>query len=71
MIAGDFAPGFYAKHFLKDLGIALDAARDMKLDLPLLGLAEAFFTKIKAEGWGEKGTQVLYLFYGQGRQGGA
>jgi 3-hydroxyisobutyrate dehydrogenase len=69
MIAGDFAPGFYVKHFLKDLGIALEAARDMKLDLPLLSLAEGFFARIKAEGSGEKGTQALYLLYQEEKQG--
>lgn len=36
MLDGDFAPGFYAKHFLKDLRIALDATRDMGVNLPML-----------------------------------
>jgi 3-hydroxyisobutyrate dehydrogenase len=67
MLAGDFAPGFYAKHFLKDLGIALEAAREMKLDLPLVALAERLFQTVKRDGLGEKGTQALYLLYGQGQ----
>jgi 3-hydroxyisobutyrate dehydrogenase len=66
MIAGDFAPGFYAKHFLKDLGIALEAAREMKIELPLLTIAERFFQTIKRDGLGEKGTQVLYQLYERG-----
>jgi 3-hydroxyisobutyrate dehydrogenase len=66
MIAGDFAPGFYSKHFLKDLGIALDAAREMKLELPLLSMAKGFYDRICAEGWTEKGTQVLFDFYAKG-----
>lgn len=67
MLAGDFAPGFYAKHFLKDLGIALEAAREMKLDLPLLDLVEKEFEAIKAQGLGDKGTQILYQFYRAGQ----
>ena len=63
MLDGDFAPGFYAKHLLKDLGIALDSARAMNLDLPLLGLAEKLFAKLCDAGYGDEGTQALYLMY--------
>jgi 3-hydroxyisobutyrate dehydrogenase len=63
MLGGDFAPGFYVKHFLKDLGIALEAAGAMGLDLPLLRLAEGLFAAMRDEGLGEKGTQALYLLY--------
>ncbi|MBC6498299.1 NAD(P)-dependent oxidoreductase [Weissella confusa] len=34
VLAGDFEPGFYAKHLLKDLRIALDEAAKMNLSLP-------------------------------------
>ncbi|HOX17077.1 MAG TPA: NAD-binding protein, partial [Spirochaetales bacterium] len=64
---GNFAPGFYAKHFLKDLRIALDAAKDMKIKLPLLELAERLFALVEKEGKGELGTQALYLLYKEGR----
>ena len=66
MLDGDFKPGFYVKHFLKDLRIAADAARKMKLNLPLLDLAEKLFTKVSAEGMGELGTQALYKLYENG-----
>jgi 3-hydroxyisobutyrate dehydrogenase len=39
MLRRDFEPGFYVEHFIKDLGIALEEARRMKLGLPGLGLA--------------------------------
>jgi 3-hydroxyisobutyrate dehydrogenase len=68
MLVGDFAPGFYAKHFLKDLDIALSSAHDMKLDLPLLAMAEKLFTKLVSEGSGDKGTQALYELYEKGLQ---
>jgi 3-hydroxyisobutyrate dehydrogenase len=63
MLDGNFEPGFYVKHFLKDLRIALDSARAMKAELPFLALAESLFTTMLEEGYGEKGTQALYLIY--------
>ncbi|MBL8967815.1 MAG: NAD(P)-dependent oxidoreductase [Spirochaetaceae bacterium] len=66
MLDGDFAPGFYVKHFLKDLRIALEAAREMKLRLPFLAMAEELFAKAEAQGMGDNGTQVLYRFYERG-----
>lgn len=63
MLDGNFEPGFYAKHFLKDLRIALESARTMGLDLPLLALAEDLFRELQEGGWGDKGTQALYLLY--------
>jgi len=66
MLDGNFAPGFYVKHFLKDLRIALDAAKQMNIDLPLVDLAETLFAKMSAEGMGDLGTQALYLLYERG-----
>ena len=68
MLSGDFEPGFYSKHFLKDLRIALDSAKAMKLDMPLLALAERLFTRMQDKGFGEKGTQALYRLYKDGNQ---
>jgi 3-hydroxyisobutyrate dehydrogenase len=71
MLDGNFEPGFYVKHFLKDLRIALDSARAMKIDLPLLSLAERLFESMQEEGFGDKGTQALYLLYERrGQEGG-
>jgi 3-hydroxyisobutyrate dehydrogenase len=63
MIAGDFAPGFYVEHFLKDLGIALDEADKNKLDMPALSLAKRLYSELVAKGCGRNGTQVLYTKY--------
>ena len=43
LIAGNFDPGFFVEHFLKDMGIALAEARRMKLALPGLALAEQLY----------------------------
>lgn len=64
MIKGDFEPGFYVKHFLKDMNIALSEAEQMNLPLPGLQLAKEMYNELVEEGYGEKGTQVLYKQYG-------
>ncbi len=61
MIAGNFEPGFYVEHFLKDMGIALAEARRMKLCLPGLALAEQLYHAVAAQGYERKGTQALML----------
>jgi 3-hydroxyisobutyrate dehydrogenase len=63
ILAADFSPGFYVKHFRKDLGIALDSAKRMGIDLPLLALAERLFTTMETKGLGDLGTQSLYRLY--------
>ncbi|WP_432354782.1 NAD(P)-dependent oxidoreductase [Sporosarcina sp. A2] len=63
MLAGNFEPGFYTKHFLKDLRIALDEANAMSLELPGLKLAIGLYEDLMAKGCGDKGTQVLFNYY--------
>ncbi len=61
IINGDFKPGFYVEHFIKDMGIALSEARRMNLSLPGLALAEQLYIALKAQGHGRNGTQSLVL----------
>jgi 3-hydroxyisobutyrate dehydrogenase len=61
MISGDFAPGFYIEHFLKDLGIALEEGRRMNLKLPGVELAERLYQEAAAQGLARSGTQALIL----------
>lgn len=63
MIKGDFEPGFYVKHFIKDMGIALNSAKEMGLDTPGLALAESVYQQLSQQGYDEKGTQVLYRYF--------
>lgn len=55
---GDYAPGFYVKHLLKDLRIALDAAKEMDIDLPNTKLAEQLFERLSQE-HGDEGVQAI------------
>ena len=66
VLAGDFEPGFYAKHLLKDLRIALDEAAKMNLSLPATDLAEVLYTKLaEQKGLGDEGTQALVKLWAQ------
>jgi 3-hydroxyisobutyrate dehydrogenase len=61
ILAGNFEPGFFVEHFIKDMGIALDEARRMKLSLPGLALAMQLYQSVQALGYGKKGTHALQL----------
>jgi len=61
IIAGNFDPGFFVEHFIKDMGIALAEAHDMGLQLPGLQLAERLYQELAAQGHSRKGTQSLIL----------
>jgi len=63
MIQGNFDPGFYVKHFVKDLRIAVESAEELKLDLPGLQLAKKLYEKFEADGGGDYGTHGLYKAY--------
>lgn len=66
VLAGDFEPGFYAKHLLKDLRIALDEAAKMNLSLPATDLAEALYTNlVEQKNLGDEGTQALVKLWAQ------
>lgn len=59
IIKGDDAPGFMVDHFLKDLGIAVQEARALQLDLPGLKLAHELYLETQRIGHGQSGTQAL------------
>jgi 3-hydroxyisobutyrate dehydrogenase len=61
IVGGDFAPGFYVEHFIKDMGIALAEARRMKLALPGLALVSQLYNAVAAQGHARSGTQALML----------
>lgn len=63
MIAEDFAPGFYVKHFIKDMDIAIASADRLELFTPGLRLAKELFEGLKENGGENDGTQALYKYY--------
>lgn len=59
MIEDDYPPGFRLALHRKDLGIALEMARGLDLDLPLAGLTAALEDGLIAAGNGEEDMSVL------------
>jgi 3-hydroxyisobutyrate dehydrogenase len=57
----DFEPGFFVRHFIKDMSIALDEARRMELPLPGLAMVQQLYQSVSALGFADKGTQALIL----------
>lgn len=60
MIKGDFEPGFYIKHFIKDMNIAISEAKEMEINTPGLELSKSLYDKLVEEGKEDKGTQALF-----------
>ncbi|MFN7252034.1 MAG: NAD(P)-dependent oxidoreductase [Anaerobacillus sp.] len=63
IIAGNFEPGFYVKHFIKDMTIALESAEEMGLLTPGLKLAKELYEKLAELGEENSGTHALYKLY--------
>ncbi|MFD2990889.1 NAD(P)-dependent oxidoreductase [Fictibacillus nanhaiensis] len=60
ILKGDFAPGFYVKHFIKDMNIALKSAEEMGLLTPGLQLAKKLYDELAEMGEENSGTHALY-----------
>ena len=58
---GNYDPGFFVEHFIKDMGIALQEAAALNVTLPGLALVHQLYIAVKAQGHGRSGTQALML----------
>ena len=65
IVKKNFDPGFFIKHFIKDMGIALKEAKSMSLSLPGLALAYQFYIAAEALGLDNLGTHGLYKIFAQ------
>ncbi|GAK61214.1 NAD binding domain of 6-phosphogluconate dehydrogenase [Candidatus Vecturithrix granuli] len=61
VVKGNYDPGFFVEHFIKDMGIALKEAAAVKLSLPGLALVHQLYIALQAQGHGRSGTQALML----------
>lgn len=55
----DYSPGFFVKHFVKDLGIVLEEAEKMDLNLPSTQKAYDLYKQLENSGHEDDGTQAL------------
>ena len=65
ILNGDFAPGFFMKHFVKDMKLAEEEAEAADLNLNVLHQALSNCQELVQEGCGDLGTQALIKFYEQ------
>ncbi len=63
MIAENYEPGFYVKHFIKDMRIAAASSDAMGLDTPGLDLALSMYERLASSGGENNGTQALIKLY--------
>lgn len=64
ILKDDFTPGFFARHFLKDLRIALEEADSMGLDLRATATAKRLYeVMVDVKHLGNQGTQGLINIY--------
>ena len=66
MVSGDYAPGFFIKHFIKDLRIAHEEGQARQLELPILKETLKRYQALEEAGLGELGTQAIIEGYRQG-----
>lgn len=59
ILVENYSPGFFVKHFIKDLKIVLDEAKRMNLELPATKLANELYEKLAEKGFENDGTQAL------------
>lgn len=59
----NFDPGFFLKHFIKDMSLADEEARDVSTELPVLEEVLSMCRELEAEGMGDLGTQALIKHY--------
>nr|WP_073202933.1 NAD(P)-dependent oxidoreductase [Gracilibacillus kekensis] len=63
MINGDYEPGFYIKHFIKDMKIALTNAKNMGIQTPGLALSLELYEELADKGLEDEGTQALIKWF--------
>ena len=63
IIEKDYAPGFFMKHFIKDMKLALTEANMSGLSLEVLSLVLSNYEELAQEGLGDLGTQALIKYY--------
>ena len=59
----DYSPGFFIKHFIKDMQIALEEAEAMDMETPGLSLSKKMYEHLNEKGEGDSGTQALYKYW--------
>ena len=63
MAKDDYAPGFYIKHFIKDMKIAIECAETKGVTLDVLKQVCDEYVQLENDGKGDLGTQAIIEYY--------
>lgn len=63
ILKGDFNPGFFIKHFIKDMKLAEETADELGMEIPALSLTRELFCELEDAGMDDLGVQALYCLY--------
>ena len=61
VIAENYSPGFFVKHFIKDMRLALERGAEMGIATAGLALTKDLYEQLAELGHADSGTQALYL----------
>lgn len=63
ILKNDFDPGFFVKHYIKDMKIAKEEADEASAHLEVLNKVLEMYESLEKEGYGDLGTQALIKYY--------
>ena len=63
ILKDDYAPGFFIKHFIKDMKLADEEAENAGAHLGVLEYVLNMYQELETEGCGDLGTQALIKYY--------
>lgn len=63
ILKGDLNPGFYIKHFIKDMKLADEEAEAADVKLGMLEYVLGMYEELEKDGFGDLGTQALIRYY--------
>ena len=63
ILKGDLNPGFFVKHYIKDMTIATEEAEDVGLEMPVLNQVLSMYRALSENGYGDLGTQALIKYF--------
>ena len=63
ILKGDFKPGFFIHHFIKDMRLALEECEKMNIELPGLETAYEVYNELEEEVRNTNGTQAISKWY--------
>ena len=63
ILSGNYDPGFFLKHFVKDLGLAADEAEKSALSLDVLQQTLRIAQEVEAAGYGDRGNHIVMKYY--------